>query len=42
MEVGFIIFAVFVGLITLVIFKYERPSAPRGKITGRGGDFHNE
>jgi hypothetical protein len=42
MVIGFIIFAVFAGLIGLVIYKYERPSTPRGKMTGRGGDFQDE
>jgi|GEM_PF-611581 len=42
MEIGIIVFAVFAGLIALVIIRYERPSTPRGKMTGRGGDFQDE
>jgi len=42
MEVGFVLFALFVLLVSYAIFRYEQPNKPRGKITGRGGDFQDE
>jgi hypothetical protein len=37
--VAFGIFSVFVVLVGVLVFKYERPSSSRKKTTGRGGDF---
>jgi len=39
MFIGIAIFATFTVLLGLLIFKYERPTRTRRKITGRGGDF---
>jgi hypothetical protein len=39
MIVGIAIFAVFSGLLALLIISYERPTKKNKKITGRGGDF---
>jgi hypothetical protein len=37
--VAFGIFAVFVALVAILVFKYDRPKQRRDKSTGRGGDF---
>jgi len=39
MIVGIAIFAVFVGIVAILIISYERPTKSRRKLTGRGGDF---
>jgi len=39
MFIGLAIFVIFAALVSLLIFKYERPTRTRRKITGRGGDF---
>jgi hypothetical protein len=39
MIVGVSIFAVFSGLVAILIFSYEKPQKKNKKITGRGGDF---
>lgn len=39
MIVGIAIFALFAGLLALLIFSYESPAKKNKKITGRGGDF---
>jgi len=33
------IFALFAGVLAILIISYERPTRARRKITGRGGDF---
>ena len=33
------IFAIYAGLLGLLIFRYEKPTRTRKKLTGRGGDF---
>jgi preprotein translocase subunit YajC len=37
--IAFGIFFVFVALVGVLIFKYDRPNKRRDKSTGRGGDF---
>ena len=37
--IAFGIFAVFVVLVGVLVFKYDRPNRGRDKSTGRGGDF---
>jgi preprotein translocase subunit YajC len=37
--IAFGIFAVFVALVGVLVFKYDRPNRRRDKSTGRGGDF---
>jgi len=39
MPTAWIIFGLFVALVTMLVFVYERPKSRRRKITGRGGDF---
>ncbi len=39
MIVGITIFALYAIFLGYLIFKYERPSGEKSKITGRGGDF---
>lgn len=39
MDIGFFIFAAFAFLVGLLIFKYDKPTKPQKKLTGRGGDF---
>jgi hypothetical protein len=36
---SFVIIAVYAGLLGLLIFRYEKPTRDRKKLTGRGGDF---
>jgi hypothetical protein len=36
---SFIIIAVYGALLGLLIFRYEKPTRDRKKLTGRGGDF---
>jgi hypothetical protein len=36
---AFIIFGIFVVLVAILIFAYERPKKPKRKMSGRGGDF---
>jgi hypothetical protein len=33
------VFALFAGVLAILIISYERPTRARRKITGRGGDF---
>jgi len=33
------IFALFAGVLAILVISYERPTRARRKITGRGGDF---
>ncbi len=42
MEVGIAFFLLFAILVSFALFRYERPTKPRGKVTGRGGDFQDE
>jgi hypothetical protein len=39
MDVGVAIFLIFASTLALLLYKYERPSSKRKKLTGRGGDF---
>jgi hypothetical protein len=39
MIAGVAIFALFAGVLAILIISYERPTRARRKITGRGGDF---
>ena len=39
MIVNLIILAVYASLLGLLIFRYEKPTRDRKKLTGRGGDF---
>jgi hypothetical protein len=39
MIAGIAIFALFTGVLAILIISYERPTRTRRKITGRGGDF---
>ncbi|CAN2189762.1 hypothetical protein MCEPAE42_00517 [Candidatus Nanopelagicaceae bacterium] len=41
MGIGIAIVALYAFLAGVLIFKYEKPSKNRGKITGRGGDFES-
>jgi hypothetical protein len=36
---AFLIFGLFVVIVAILIFAYERPKRPKRKISGRGGDF---
>lgn len=38
-KVGIAIVLIFVMLVGILIFKFERPSTRPKKLTGRGGDF---
>jgi len=33
------VFALFAGVLAILVISYERPTRARRKITGRGGDF---
>lgn len=33
------VFALFAGVLAILVISYERPTRVRRKITGRGGDF---
>jgi len=35
----FIVVAVFIVVVAVFVFRYERPGNKRKKISGRGGDF---
>jgi len=39
MNIGFAIFLIFAAALGLLLYKYERPSTSKKKLTGRGGDF---
>ena len=40
-EIGIAIVLCFAALIGILIYKFDRPSGPREKLTGRGGDFQD-
>jgi hypothetical protein len=39
MAIGLTIFITFSGLLIFMLYRYERTTIKRRKITGRGGDF---
>jgi hypothetical protein len=39
MILNLVIFAIYAGLLGMLIFRYEKPTRNRKKLTGRGGDF---
>ncbi len=39
MITSLVVLALYAGLLGLLIFRYEKPTRDRKKLTGRGGDF---
>lgn len=39
MAIGIAIVVVYAFMVGVLVFRYDHPSARRGKISGRGGDF---